>query len=173
MQICKRRNKSGPQSERSVVSTVPKLLEKQFDPRMHSAEHIVNQTMIRMFSSGRCFSAHIERKKSKLDYRFDRLLTQEDVAELEERVNKIIQTDLLLTEEFIPRDEAERLYNLERLSEDAGDGIRIIRIGDYDACPCIGPHVKTTGEIGAFRVVSTSFAEGILRIRYKLAKHVE
>jgi misacylated tRNA(Ala) deacylase len=152
---------------------MPELREKQFDPRMHSAEHIVNQTMIRMFPSGRCFSAHIERKKSKLDYHFDQLPTQAEVTELEKRVNDIIQADLPVIEEFVPRDEAERQYNLERLPEDAGDSVRIIRIGDYDACPCIGPHVKSTGEIGAFRVVSASYEEGVLRIRYKLAKKGE
>jgi Ser-tRNA(Ala) deacylase AlaX len=59
-------------------------------------------------------------------------------------------------------------YNLERLPEDAGDPIRIIRIGDYDDCPCIGPHVQSTKEIGKFRIVSTSFENGVLRIRYKL-----
>jgi misacylated tRNA(Ala) deacylase len=149
------------------------LLEKQFDSRMHSAEHIVNQTMIRMFGSGRCFSAHIERKKSKLDYHFDRGLNQREVADLENLVNEIIQADLPVTEEFVTRDEARSNYNLDRLPEEAGDHIRIIRIGDYDACPCIGPHVKSTGEIGAFRVVSTSFEEGILRIRYRLAKSIE
>ena len=41
---------------------------KQTDPRMHSAEHILNQTMVQMYDCGRCFSAHIERKKSKCDY---------------------------------------------------------------------------------------------------------
>jgi misacylated tRNA(Ala) deacylase len=152
---------------------MPELLEKQFDPRMHSAEHIVNQTMMRMVGSARCFSAHIEKKKSKLDYPFDRALTQKEVDELVRQVNGIIQADLPVTEEFVPRDKAERQYNLERLPKNAGDHIRIIRIGDYDACPCIGPHVKSTGEIGAFRVVSTSFEEGILRIRYKLTKKVE
>jgi misacylated tRNA(Ala) deacylase len=149
---------------------MPEFSEKQFDPRMHSAEHIVNQTMSRMFRSGRCFSAHIERKKSKLDYHFERALAQEEVVEMEKKVNDIIQADLPVIEEFVARDEAERHYNLERLPEEAGDRIRIIRIGDYDACPCIGPHVKSTGEIGLFRVVSTSFEEGILRIRYKLVK---
>jgi misacylated tRNA(Ala) deacylase len=149
---------------------MPEFSEKQFDPRMHSAEHIVNRTMMRMFRSGRCFSAHIERKKSKLDYHFDRALTQEEIGELGKRVNEIIQADFPVTEEFVTRDEAERHYNLGRLPEEAGDRIRIIRIGDYDACPCIGPHVKSTGEIGEFRVVSATFEEGILRIRYKLAK---
>lgn len=143
--------------------------EKQFDPRMHSAEHIVNQTMIRMFHCGRCFSAHIEKKKSKLDYHFDRPMLDEEAKELERRVNEIIEADLPVTEEFVSRAKAGKDYNLERLPEDAGDSLRIIRIGDYDACPCIGPHVPSTMAIGRFRVISTSFEGGILRIRYKLA----
>lgn len=144
--------------------------EKQFDPRMHSAEHIVNQTMIRMFHSGRCFSAHIEKRKSKLDYRFDRPLSVEEVRELENRVKDVILADIPVMEEFMPKAEAEEQFSLERLPEAAGDTVRIIRIGDYDACPCIGPHVKLTREIGPFRVVSTSFEGGVLRIRYKLEK---
>lgn len=145
------------------------MSEKQYDPKMHSAEHIANQTMDRMFHSGRCFSAHIEKKKSKLDYHFDRPLRDEETAELETRINAIIDADLPVTEDFMPREEAEKTFNLGRLPEDAGDNIRIVRIGDYDACPCIGPHVKSTGEIGRFRIISTSFEDGVLRIRYKLA----
>lgn len=144
-------------------------VEKQTDPRMHSAEHIVNQTMVRMFNCGRCFSAHIEKKKSKLDYHFERPLRDEEVKELEDRVNEIIEARLPVAEEFISRDEAEKTYNLERLPEDAGGRIRVIKIGDYDSCPCIGPHVASTGEIGRFRVISTTFEDGVLRIRYKLA----
>ncbi len=149
---------------------MPEQNEKQLDPRMHSAEHIVNQAMIRMFQSGRCFSAHVEKKKSKLDYRFQRPLADAEVRELENRVNEIVLADMPVTEEFMPRAEAERQFNLGRLPEDAGETIRIVRIGDYDACACIGPHVKSTAEIGRFRVVSMSFEDGVLRIRYKLAK---
>jgi len=145
-------------------------VEKQFDPRMHSAEHIVNQTMMRMFRCNRCFSAHLEKKKSKLDYHFERPLADAETVELERRINEIIEADLPVTEEFIAKAEAQRDFNLERLPEGAGDTIRIIRIGDYDACPCIGPHVKSTKEIGRFRVISTNFDDGILRVRFKLAK---
>jgi misacylated tRNA(Ala) deacylase len=144
-------------------------VEKRIDPRMHSAEHIANQTMIRMFKCGRCFSTHLANKKSKLDYHFERPLTDAEIDELEQRINEIVEADLPVTEEVISRDAGEEEYNLERLPEGAGDKIRIIRIGDYDVCPCIGPHVKTTREIGRFRVISTSFDTGILRIRYKLA----
>jgi Ser-tRNA(Ala) deacylase AlaX len=142
--------------------------EKLFDPRMHSVEHIINQTMIRMFGCKRCFSAHIEKKKSKVDYHFERNLQAIEVEQLQNRVNKIIEADLPVTEEFISRHEAERLFNLDRLPEAAGDTIRIVRIGDYDACPCIGPHVKSTKELGRFRVISASFDQGVLRIRFKL-----
>lgn len=142
---------------------------KQIDPRMHSAEHLINQTMVRMFNCNRAFSTHLERKKSKLDYHFDRPMVPTEIEELQSRVNEVIKADLPVTEEFVTRDEAARAFNLERLPEDAGESIRIIRAGDYDACPCIGPHVKSTAEIGEFRVISTSFDADILRIRYKLS----
>jgi misacylated tRNA(Ala) deacylase len=135
---------------------------------MHSAEHILNQTMIRMFQSGRCFSAHIEKKKSKCDYRFDRPLTDTETRRIEDEVNEIIRSDLPVNETFMSREESEKRFNLERLPDRAGDSIRIVTIGDYDACPCIGPHVRSTREIGEFRIGSTSFGEGVLRIRFKL-----
>lgn len=147
--------------------------EKQYDPRMHSAEHIANQTMVRMFQTGRAFSAHIEKKKSKLDYHFDRPLTDSEVKELERRVNAVIEADLAVTEEFMEKAEAAEHFNLARLPEDAPDRIRILRIGDYDACPCSGPHVKSTGEIGRFRIISTGFENGVLRLRFKLDQPAE
>lgn len=141
---------------------------KQYDPRMHSAEHILNQTMVRMYNCGRSFSAHIEKKKSKCDYHFNRDLSEEEKLEIERRVNEVIASDLPVIEEFYHIDEVKDKFNLEKLPEGAGEKIRIIKIGDYDACPCIGNHVKSTKEIGKFKLISTGFNENILRIRFKL-----
>jgi misacylated tRNA(Ala) deacylase len=143
-------------------------MKKEFDRRMHSAEHILNQTMDRMYHCGRCIGAHLEKKKSKCDYRFDRPLSGEELREIEGRVNEIIQADMGVTEGYITRAEAEREYNLARLPADAGDRIRIVRIGDYDSCPCIGPHVQSAREIGEFVLSSASFNNGVLRIRFKV-----
>ncbi len=145
-------------------------MKKQFDPEMHTAEHILNQTMVRMFDCGRCISAHIEKKKSKCDYRFNRGLTEEEVEDIEARVNDVILANITVKEEILPKAEAVNLYRLGRLPKDAGNQIRIVKIGDYDACPCIGPHVGSTNEIGQFRITSTSFDKGLLRIRFKLLK---
>jgi len=135
---------------------------------MHSAEHILNQTMIRMFGCGRSFSNHIEKKKSKCDYHFERNLTENEIEEINLIVNNIIQRDLQVVDEFINRKEAEDKFNLARLPDDSGEKIRIIKIGDYDTCPCSDLHVAHTKEIGRFNINSTSFNDGVLRIRFKL-----
>jgi misacylated tRNA(Ala) deacylase len=141
---------------------------KDYNPRMHSAEHLLNGTMNKMFNKGRAFSAHIEKKKSKCDYHFDRNLTSEEIQTIEGNVNSVIFSDLKVIEEFLQRDDADTEFNLQRLPEEAGDLIRIIRIGNYDACPCSGTHVASTLEIGRFKIISTSFESDILRIRFKL-----
>ena len=137
---------------------------------MHSAEHILNQTMVRTFNKGRSFSAHIEKKKSKCDYHFDRDLTPKEVEKIQSVVNEVISLDLPVKEEFLSRETATKTFNLERLPEDAGDNIRIIKIGDYDACPCSGVHVSSTKEIGEFKIISTDFDNSVLRIRFKLVE---
>lgn len=145
-------------------------MTKHYDPAMHTAEHILNQTMVRTFQCDRCYSAHIEKKKSKCDYRFDRPLTPEEVADIEKRVNEVIDENLPVQEKFITRAEADNQFNLERLPDAAGDNIRIVTVGDYGACPCIGPHTAETKELGRFRITSTSHNKGALRIRFKLER---
>lgn len=141
---------------------------KSYDPQMHSAEHILNQTMVRMFGCERSFSCHIEKKKSKCDYHFERAMTPEEECELTSQINQVIERNLDITEKQVTLEAAKRSYNLKRLPEESGDTIRIVSVGDYDDCPCIGPHVGNTSEIGRFQLVSTSFGESILRIRFKL-----
>ena len=141
---------------------------KEADPRMHSAEHLLTGVLVKMFGMGRPFTTHLEKKKSKADYRFNRLLTEEEAHRVEAMVNEQIDRDLAAREEFLPREQAERDFNLSRLPEDVRETVRIIRIGDFDACPCAGTHVATTKEIGRFRLISWSFEEDALRIRFRL-----
>ncbi|PHR23954.1 MAG: hypothetical protein COA36_16200 [Desulfotalea sp.] len=136
-------------------------------PRMHSAEHILNQVMVRTFDCGRCFSAHVNSKKSKCDYHFNRALTDSEMQDVETAVNSAISGNLEVSDTMVSLEEAQRDFNLSRLPEGV-EGVRIVRIGDFDFCPCIGAHVKNTIEIGAFRMTSQDFKDGVLRIRYKL-----
>jgi len=142
-------------------------MAKSYAPRMHSAEHILNQVMVRKFDCGRCFSAHVNKKKSKCDYHFDRALADNEMKEVEAAVNKAISANLDVTEEMVSLEEADRNFNLIRLP-DGVETVRIVHIGDFDSCPCIGEHVDNTAEIGKYRMISQNFNDGVLRIRYKL-----
>jgi misacylated tRNA(Ala) deacylase len=135
---------------------------------MHSAEHLLTGVLVGKFGMGRPFTTHLEKKKSKADYKFSRLLTEEEARNVEATVNGQIDLDLPVIEDFLPRNEAEKTFNLSRLPETAGETVRIIRIGDFDACPCAGVHVSRTREIGRFRLLSWSFEEDALRIRFRL-----
>ena len=143
-------------------------MKKELDSRMHSAEHILNQTMDKMFGCGRCFRAHIEKKKSKCDYYY-RDISDNEIQEIEKRVYNVIRSDLPVTEEFISKENAQKYYKIDRLPADTGKNIRIVKIGDYDACPCIGAYVSSTKMIGSFRITSKSFEKGVLRIRFKIS----
>ena len=126
--------------------------------------------MVRLFGCDRSFSSHIEKKKSKCDYHFDRPLTAGEEQQLTEQVNSIIRLNLPVTERYMALEEASHSFSLKRLPEGAGDTVRIVSVGTYDHCPCIGPHVGNTSEIGVFQLISTSFEAGVLRIRFKLGQ---
>lgn len=134
----------------------------------HTAEHLLNQTMVRMFGCERSKNAHIERKKSKINYNLDVCPTQEEIAEIERKMNELIASDMPVTYEFVTRDNIPDGVALDRLPEDASDTLRLVRIGNYDICPCIGQHVESTGEIGTFRITSTSYTDGSFRIVFKV-----
>jgi alanyl-tRNA synthetase len=136
----------------------------------HSCEHILNGTMVKMFGCPRSRNAHIERKKSKCDYLLDNEPTAEQVAAVEAKVNEEIAKNHDVTVEFMSRDEAAKIVDLSKLPEDASETLRIVRIGDYDACACIGAHVSNTSEIGTFKIISHSFADGVWRLRWKIIK---
>lgn len=139
----------------------------------HTTEHILNQTMVRMFGCNRSNNAHIERKKSKINYILSQCPSEDEIKEIERKVNEIIESDLPVTYEFVNRDNIPEGVKLDRLPEDASETLRLVRIGNYDVCPCIGQHVESTKEIGTFRITSTSYKEGVFRIVFKVVPSEE
>jgi alanyl-tRNA synthetase len=137
----------------------------------HTAEHLLNQTMVRMFGCPRSRNAHVEKKKSKCDYILDAEPTPEQVAQIEATINEVIARNLDVTIEYVTREQAATLVDLSKLPEDASQTLRIVRIGDYDVCACIGAHVSNTSEIGTFRIISHSYENGIWRLRWKVVNN--
>ena len=135
-----------------INQAAPKFQDVSIAP-MHTAEHLLNATMVKTFGCPRSRNAHIERKKSKCDYILSSCPIAEQIQSVEDKVN-----------------EAKDIVDLSKLPADASETLRIIRIGDYDACACIGLHVSNTSEVGTFKIISYDYDEErqTLRLRFKL-----
>ena len=134
----------------------------------HTAEHLLNQVMVRMFGCERSRNAHIERKKSKINYTLDHEPTPQQIEDIERQMNGLIAQNLPVTYEYVTRQSIPEGVTLDKLPQDASETIRIVRIGDFDICPCIGQHVSSTGEIGSFHITSTSYKDQSFRIVFKV-----
>ena len=141
---------------------------KEEYPPMHTAEHILNATMVRLFGCPRSRNAHIERKKSKCDYLLAEAPTDEQVAQIESTVNEVIARHLDVTVEYLTHEQAAGIVDLSKLPEGVSETLRIVRVGDYDACACAGAHVGNTSEIGTFKILSHDFENGRWRVRWKV-----
>ncbi|MBO5591934.1 MAG: hypothetical protein J5913_03110 [Prevotella sp.] len=143
---------------------------KEEFPPAHTAEHLLNQVMIRLFGCERSYNAHIERKKSKMSFRLDHKPTRQEEREIEREMLRLIDEDLPVTFEFVKRDEIPAGVQLDRLPDDASETLRLVRIGDFDVCPCIGRHVRSTGQIGRFEMLGTNWdeQERSFRVRFKI-----
>lgn len=143
---------------------------KEEFPPAHTAEHLLNQVMIRMFGCERSRNAHIERKKSKISYHLDHKPSRQEEKAIGDKMNELIEEDLPVTYEDVDRNHVPEGVNLDRLPEDASQTIRLVRIGDFDVCPCIGKHVRSTSQIGRFEILGTNWDEQThtFRIRFKV-----
>ena len=123
-----------------------------------------------MFGCERSDNAHIERKKSKISYVLDHKPSRQEEKAIEVEMNRLIEADMPVTYEMVDRDHLPDGISLDRLPKDASEAIRIVRVGDYDVCPCIGKHVRSTSQIGKFVLLGTNWDEmtHTFRIRFKV-----
>lgn len=143
--------------------------KEEFAPA-HTAEHLLNQVMVRMFGCARSHNAHIERKKSKMSFVLDHKPTRQEEKAIEERMNELIEADLPVAFEFVNRNQVPENISLERLPDDASEMLRLVHIGDFDACLCVGKHVRSTSQIGRFEMLGTNWngEKREFRIRFKV-----
>lgn len=143
---------------------------KEEFPPAHTAEHLLNQVMIRMFGTERSRNAHIERKKSKMTFILDHKPDRKEEKAIEAEMNRLITEDLPVTYEMVDRNNIPNGVSVDKLPEDASEMLRLVRIGDFDVCLCIGKHVRSTAQVGRFEMLGTNWDEEkhAFRVRFKV-----
>ena len=143
---------------------------KEEFPPAHTAEHLLNQVMIRMFGTERSSNAHIERKKSQMTFILDHKPDRKEEKAIEAEMNRLITEDLPVTYEMVDRNNIPDGVSVDKLPEDASEMLRLVRIGDFDVCLCIGKHVRSIAQIGRFEMLGTNWDEEkhAFRVRFKV-----
>src|SRR5438552_1621369 len=132
----------------------------------HSATHLMHAALRQVLGK------HVEQKGSLVDAqrtRFDfshpKPLTAEEVARVEALVNAAIQRNDEVTARIMKYDDAMRAGALAFFGDKYGDEVRVLTMGEFSTELCGGTHVRRTGEIGFFKIVSESgVAAGVRRI---------
>lgn len=113
--------------------------------------------------------SNVTSERLRIDFNFDRKLTDEEIKEVEEIVNATIAQDLPVVQEQMSKDEALASGAQAEFGTKYGDIVSVYTIGDFSKELCGGPHVKKTGELGRFEILKEeASSQGVRRIKARL-----
>ena len=140
----------------------------------HSVTHLMHEALRRVLGD------HVAQKGSYQDHertRFDishtAVITDEEIAQIEDMVNREIRNDTAVETRVLPLEEAQEMGARALFGEKYGDEVRVVSMGSlpegankpFSVELCGGTHVNRTGEIGLFKIVEqTSVSAGVRRL---------
>ena len=134
--------------------------------RNHSATHLLQKALRTVLGEHvHQAGSSVTTERLRFDFNHMQALTKDELAQVEEIVNKAIVYDYAVKTQVLPIDEAKKLGAMALFGEKYGDNVRVVEMGDYSLEFCGGTHVKNTASIGLFKILHESaVAAGVRRI---------
>ena len=129
----------------------------------HTGEHVLSWCAYKLFDAVNV-GFHCALTYATLD--LDKPLTSEQVTEMEDMANGLVRRNLPVTATIYDSEEDLAGVPLRKHAEGLIAPIRVVSIEDADSCTCCAPHVHSTGEIGAIKIVSAVAYKGGMRMTF-------
>lgn len=114
--------------------------------------------------------SNVTSERLRIDFSFDRKVEKDELEKVEKIVNEKIKENLPVEKLEMSKDEALKSGALAEFGTKYGDMVSVYKIGDFSKELCGGPHVKSTGELGEFKILKEeASSQGIRRIKARVS----
>lgn len=132
----------------------------------HSATHLLQGALQEVLGGdAHQQGSYQDASRTRFDFNYGSALTAEEIAKVEKIVNEKIAESLDVVTDVMSIEDAQKSGAMALFGEKYGDTVRVVSMGDFSKELCGGTHVKNTGEIANFKILSESgVAAGVRRI---------
>ncbi len=141
--------------------------DSETETKYHTATHLLNAALkITVSEDVHQKGSNINNERIRFDFSCDHKLTPEEIKNTEDLVNKWIKEDLPVSVKEMTKEEAVKIGAEHMFIERYPDVVTVYFVGDVSKEICMGPHVKSTSEIGTFKIVKEEASSaGVRRIK--------